>query len=238
MRNGFKESAITKLVVYKVAAMIMSYLDDTDYSSSDEDELKDSGILDDLIYRTIISLLHTRYLNARKPIKKSPDFLEICLSDWKFNCPDLFRIETRRYPAQFDKLVRRLKDNEIFSSSSITGQGQIAVDKQLLIVLRRFSTGEKIHSLAMWVRIRYSTVDKITQKVFMAIHSSCLKEIHIPWSVDQERKKAKEWAETKACYTWQGGWCMVDDMFIPLYSKAQYYGDLWFDRKSNYSINV
>ena len=98
VRNGFKESAITKLVVYKVAAMIMSYLDDTDYSSSDEDELEESGILGDSIYRTIISLLHTRYLNARELIKKSPDSLEICLSNWKFNCPDLFWIEARIYP--------------------------------------------------------------------------------------------------------------------------------------------
>ncbi len=70
VQNSFKEIAITKLFVYKVAVMIMSYLDDTDYSSSDEDELKESGILGDLIYRTIISLLHTRYLNAREPIKK------------------------------------------------------------------------------------------------------------------------------------------------------------------------
>ncbi len=68
VQNGFKKCAITKLVVYKVAAMIMSYLDDTNYSSSDKDELEESDILDDHIYRTIISLLHTRYLNAREPI--------------------------------------------------------------------------------------------------------------------------------------------------------------------------
>ena len=47
------------------------------------------------------------------------------------------------YPAQFDKLVRRLKDNKIFSSNAITGQEQISVDKQLLIALRRFGTGAK-----------------------------------------------------------------------------------------------
>ncbi len=112
MRNGFKESAITKLVVYKVAAMIMSYLIDTDYSSSDKDDLEESGILSDPIYRTIISLLHTCYFNTREPIKKLPDSLEICLSDWKFNRPDLFWIEACRYLAQFDKLVTRLKDNK------------------------------------------------------------------------------------------------------------------------------
>lgn len=38
------------LVVYKVAAMIMSYLDDSNYFSLDEDEWEDSGILGNLIY--------------------------------------------------------------------------------------------------------------------------------------------------------------------------------------------
>lgn len=179
VRDGFKESAITMLVVYKMAAMIMSYLDDSDYSSSDEDESGNSCILGDPIYRTIFSLVHTRYLNAREPIKKSPHSLEICLSDWKYTRPDLFRIEARMYPAQFDELVTRLEDNEIFSSNSITGQEQITVDKQLLIALRRFDTGEKIHSLAMWAGVGYGTVDKIMQRVLTAIHSSRLKEMHI-----------------------------------------------------------
>ena len=142
------------------------------------------------------------------------------------------------YPAQFDELVTRLKDNEIFSSNSITGQEQISVDKQLLIALRRFGTGEKIHSLAMWAGIGYGTVDKITRRVLTAIHSSCLREMHIRWPFGQEREEAKEWAETQPCYAWRGGWCMVDGTLIPLYSKPRYYGDLWFDRKSNYSMNV
>ena len=100
------------------------------------------------------------------------------------------------------------------------------MDKELLIALRRFSTGKKIHSLAMWAGIRYGTVDKITQRVFMAIHSSRLKEMYIGWPVDQERKKAQKWAETQACYAWREGWCMVDGMLIPLYSKPRYYWDL------------
>lgn len=31
---------------------------------------------------------------------------------------------------------------------------------------------------------------------------------------------------------------MVDSTLIPLYSKPQYYGNLWFDWKSNYLMNV
>lgn len=96
------------------------------------------------------------------------------------------------HPVQFDKLVTRLEDNEIFSSNSITGQEQISVDKQLLIALCRFGTGEKIHSLAMWAGVGYGTIDKITRRVFTAIHFSRLKEMHIRWPVDQEREEAKE----------------------------------------------
>lgn len=203
VRDGFKKSAITLLIVHKVATIIMSYLDDVDYSSSDEEETKESGILGDPVYRTIFSLIHTCYLNAREPIKKSPDSLVLCLSDWKYNRPNLFRIEACMYPAQFDELITRLKDNEIFSSNFVTGQEQISVDKQLLIALRRFGTGEKIHSLAMWAGIGYGTVDKITQRVFTAIYSSRLREMHICWPCDQETEEAKEWAETQAYYTWQ-----------------------------------
>lgn len=56
------------LIVYKVAAMINSYLDDTNYSFSDKYELEHSGILGDLIYQTIIGLIYTCYLNSCKPI--------------------------------------------------------------------------------------------------------------------------------------------------------------------------
>lgn len=90
VRDGFKESAIAMLVVYKVAAMSMNYLDNSNYSSSDEDELEDSGILGDLIYRIIFSLVYTRYLNTCELIKKLPHSLEICLSNWKYTRPDLF----------------------------------------------------------------------------------------------------------------------------------------------------
>lgn len=82
----------------------------------------------------------------------------------------------------------------------------------------------------MWARVGYGTIDKITQRVLIIIHSSCLKKMYsICWLVDQGREEAKKWAEIQACYAWQGGWCIVDGILILFYSKPQYYGDLWFD---------
>ncbi len=68
-----------------MASIIISYRDDTDYYFLDEDKSEDNGILGDLIYRTIISLIYTCYLNICELIKKLPDSLEICFFDWKYN---------------------------------------------------------------------------------------------------------------------------------------------------------
>ena len=62
--------------------------------------------------------------------------------------------------------------------------------------------------------------------------------MYIQWRIDHAREEAKEWAETQAYYAWREGWCIVDGTLISLYSKPQYYRDLWFDQKSNYSMNV
>lgn len=78
VQDSFKKSAITMLVIYKMAAMIISYLNDSNYSFSDEDESENSGILGNLIYQTIFSLMHTCYLNACKLIKKLLHSLENC----------------------------------------------------------------------------------------------------------------------------------------------------------------
>lgn len=66
------------------------------------------------------------------------------------------------------------------------------MDKQLLIILHRFCRSEKIQNLAIWARIGYATIDKIMQRVFIAIYTSQLQEIHICWLVNQEKEETKE----------------------------------------------
>lgn len=231
VRQGLKEEALTMLLVYKIAGKIMSYVDSSDESSDDDDTL-------DPVYTTMSAIIAQRYLNPREPIPKSSEDLQICLTEWKEKRPELFQIEARMYPAEFDELVKRLKDEPIFSNNSPTEQEQLPVETQLMIALRRFESGEKVHTQAMWAGVGYGTVDLCTRRVLQAIHTSSLKEMHVRWPVGQEREEAKQWAETQACPAWKDGWCMVDGTLIPLYSRPRYYGDLWFDRKSNYSMNV
>ncbi len=90
IQDGFEESPILILVLYEMTAIIMSYRNDTSYSSLNEDGLEKSGILGDLIDQTIIGLIYTLFLKACKLIKKSPNSLEICLSNLKYNRLNLF----------------------------------------------------------------------------------------------------------------------------------------------------
>jgi hypothetical protein len=58
------------------------------------------------------------------------------------------------------------------------------------------------------------------------------------WTSDVARDEAKRWVEQMSCPDWRDGWLMVDGTIVPLYMRPALYGNVWFDRKSNYSMNV
>jgi hypothetical protein len=41
-----------------------------------------------------------------------------------------------------------------------------------------------------------------------------------------------------SCPAWRNGWLMVDGTLVPLFRRPSWFGNIWFDRKSNYSLNV
>ena len=87
--------------------------------------------------------------------------------------------------------------------------------------------------------MRKDTVDKVCHRVITAIQSSNLRTIHVRWPAKSEREKAKKWVEEQTgVKEWRNGFCMVDGTLIPLYQKPSHYGETFFDRKNNYSINV
>ena len=44
--------------------------------------------------------------------------------------------------------------------------------------------------------------------------------------------------EAVSCYAWRDGYCMADGTPIILFQKPGYHGEAYFDRKSNYSLNL
>jgi hypothetical protein len=53
-----------------------------------------------------------------------------------------------------------------------------------------------------------------------------------------EKEDAKAWVQNHSCKAWRNGWCFVDGTLIPLDQRPTWYGESYFDRKCNYSLNI
>ena len=83
------------------------------------------------------------------------------------------------------------------------------------------------------------TVSKCTARVITAILGVGLLQEYVRMLTDEERERAKDWvAQQSSCDAWRDGWCMVDGTLIPLYSRPNWFGVSYFDRKMNYSVNL
>lgn len=115
------------------------------------------------------------------------------------------------------------------------------VDAQLAIVLYCFGHyGSAISTtmVALWAGIGYGTVHLFTNHVMKAICHEDFRQAALYWPSGAEKEGAKQWVEENSCHAWCNGWVMVDGTLVPLYSYPGYFGNSWYDRKSNYSLNV
>jgi hypothetical protein len=53
-----------------------------------------------------------------------------------------------------------------------------------------------------------------------------------------EKERAKAWVEAHSCKGWRNGWCLVDGTLVPLFDRPYWFGESYFDRKCNYSLNI
>ena len=90
--------------------------------------------------------------------------------------------------------------------------------------------------MAQWAGCLAGMVVNATRRIieaFLAYHDEV---IHYPSAADKEA--AKEWVQAASCTAWRDGWLFVDGTLIPLSDKPGHHGEAYFDRKSNYSLNV
>ncbi|KAF7291383.1 DDE Tnp4 domain-containing protein [Mycena indigotica] len=170
----------------------------------------------------LISLHAQRYLNERHVILKG-NILSVLLEDWKTGFPDFFRSYLRVTPATFDALLDAIQDDPVFHNNSDTAE-QLAADSQLAVALYRFGhygNGVSVRKVGLQLGLGFGTVVKSTRQ-----------------PTEEEKEQAKEWVEEHSCPAWRDGWLMVDGTLVPLYARPAHFGNNWFDRKSNYSLNV
>ncbi|KAL6301143.1 hypothetical protein BKA93DRAFT_739202 [Sparassis latifolia] len=180
-----------------------------------------------------------RYQKPRNEFPRGPAYLPHVLTVLKPRRPDLFREELRVSPATFDRIVTEIEQDPVFYNNS--QNPQMPVDEQLAILLWRFGhdgNAAGLQQVANWAGVGKGTVLLVTRRVMTAILRPNFRKIAVRFPTEEEKEEAKRWVENHSCRAWRDGWCMVDGTLIPLYDRPYWYGESYFDRKCNYSLNV
>lgn len=140
-------------------------------------------------------------------------------------------------PATFDALVEEISGDAVFLSHGITPQ--LPVEHQLAIALFRFGhfgNTAAVEAVAQFAGVSAGAVVKSTCRVMRAFLE--MSNRVICWPTAEEKEGAKMDVEEISCAGWRDGFCMVDGTLIPLSDKPGFHGEVYFDRKSNYSFNL
>jgi hypothetical protein len=204
-----------------------------DGTDTDEERTILMGMTADLLVLRVIT--ETRVLNPNLVAKCSQ--LDLILVDFRFHDPKRFRHNLRVSASTFDHLLEMIKTHPIFLNDTNNSQGPVS--KQLAIAMFRFGhngNAASVEAVAQWAGVSGGTIVNCTRRViiaFLALHDSAVR-----WPSEDEKEKSKEWVEMVSCYAWRDGFCMVDGTPIVLFQKPGYHGEAYFDRKSNYSLNL
>ena len=115
------------------------------------------------------------------------------------------------------------------------------VEEQLAIMLYRFGhygNAASTMKVTLWAGVGYGTIKLVTTWVMKAICDQQFCRATMPWSDPAKIEQAKAWVEGHSCLAWWDGWLMVDGTLVPLFQQLHHHGNSFFDRKSNYSLNV
>lgn len=222
--------------------------DDEDSESSDDGDFEEDLVGNSRtlcsgvgrhVHRALNNLYATRYEAARNTLPRGPAFLPHVLQVLKLSRPDKFREKLRINPVTFDHLVVRLQDDPVFSNNS--GNSQISVEEQVAITLYRFGhfgNAASLQSVADWAGYGKGTINLVTRRIMTALLRPDFVSETVRYPTPEEKEQAKAWVEKHSCAAWRDGWCMVDGTLVPLAERPFWYGESYFDRKCNYSLNI
>ncbi|KJA19583.1 hypothetical protein HYPSUDRAFT_69146 [Hypholoma sublateritium FD-334 SS-4] len=126
-------------------------------------------------------------------------------------------------PLTFDKIITKIIDDPVFQNNSHSPQAP--VEEQLAVTLYCFGhdgNAASLQNIANWAGLGKGTVHK-NEAVWLP--------------TTEEKEAAKKWVESHSCKAWRHGWCFVDGTLIPLHNWPYWFGESYFDRKCNYSLN-
>jgi hypothetical protein len=192
------------------------------------------------VRKGIAKMYASRYEKSRKRIPRgSATPMRDLLNKYKHDRPDYFREDLRVFPTTFDHIVTELSKHPIFQNNS--PNSQMPIEDQVAITLYRFGhfgNAAGINKVARWSGYAKGTIFLATRRVLTAILSKEFMDIAVALPTNEEKEEAKQWVADHSCEGWRDGWCMVDGTLVPLFDKPFWYGESYFDRKCNYSLNI
>lgn len=196
-----------------------------------------------LVYNAISAIYSRQYQLDQKfrPVRP-PAYLPLILTAYKDNEEfyHLFRQYLRIDPITFDKILVEISSNPLFINQS--RHPQMPIDYQLAITLYRFGhygNAASLQRVADWAGVGKGTVLVATRRVMAAVLQNSFKDQAIRMPTSGEKEEAKQWVERRSkCPPWRDGWCFVDGTLIPLAFRPFWYGQSYYDRKCNYSLNI
>ncbi|KAL4061805.1 hypothetical protein V8B97DRAFT_1878714 [Scleroderma yunnanense] len=237
--QGLLQVYLTLLATESQALMDPGSDSDSDLDSQSSDDEIEQISTSSVILNSILSLHAYHYISDWSPIPKSNANLQLLLNDWKINHPDIFQSYVRVTPACFDLLTATLGDDPVFHNQSNIPQMPVA--EQLAIALfcfGHYGNAANTMKTALWAGIGYGTVCLVTSWVMRAVCGEQFHQAALHWPDEATIECAKLWVEENSCPAWWDGWAMVDGTLVSLHARPGFYGNTWYDCKSNYSMNV
>ena len=176
-------------------------------------------------------LTRSRNLKSREPIPKTRAFFDIV---WDLP-DDQFRLITRMNRESFVVLCKKLEFCKEFYSYGT--KLQAPVWKQLLLVLNRLGcngNGASMKRHAIWHGVSYGTVEKYTERVIAALLRH--EREYISWPDVYERKVISRCLARD--FGLKGAVGMIDGTQIHFFQRPGVDGEVYWTRKSQYSINL
>ena len=215
--------------------------------ADDEHSLSESGddsgisrpIFQTFVRHSLQDMYANRYEAPRDQHPRGPSLMQFTLDKYKRLRPDLFRQDLRVSPDKFDKIVEKIANHPIFFNNSNCSQSP--VEDQLAITLfcfGHYGNAASLERVRKWAGTSKGLVKLATRRVMTALLSPDFMQDSVRLPTEEEKEDAKAWVEEHSCKAWRDGWCLVDGTLIPLYARPYWYGESYFDRKCNYSLNV
>ncbi|EGN98584.1 hypothetical protein SERLA73DRAFT_110154, partial [Serpula lacrymans var. lacrymans S7.3] len=185
-------------------------------------------------------MLHTAVEETRIFFPKSPAFRQpqLGLLEWaRHNDLGHFLRKLRLRPTTFDAIVTLIENHQIFHNSSNSPQYPTALQLGIFLVrVGHYGNAASCNEVAEWAGVSVGTVVLSTKRVALALMS--LHDMAMCSPTDDEKRKAKAFVQSKVCESWRDGWLSVDGTTFPLFQKPSHFGEAWYDRSSNYSMNA